>query len=134
MFELLRRALVSSIKTSTLQRRRCGIGGTTNSVRPRLSLRRHDSRNPLNNSGERDGSFYWRPFAEPDCPHELEAWQLVGLVPFLQSGVDVEFRVLDELVAEAVNDHGDGVHAANAFVKRLVCHRHFFPEALVSVW
>ncbi len=39
----------------------------------------------------------------------LEAGELAGLVPFLQSGIDVEFRVLDDCVAEAADYQCDGV-------------------------
>src|SRR6266487_1303553 len=60
--------------------------------------------------------------AEPECPHEFKACQLARLVPFLQGGVHIEFRILDDFVAEAVNDHGDGVDAPDPFVKTLLCH------------
>ena len=49
--------------------------------------------------------------ADPERPHELEARQLARLVPFPQGGVQVEFRIRDDLVAKAVDDHGDGVDA-----------------------
>src|SRR5437764_8526570 len=60
--------------------------------------------------------------AQPECPHEFKAWQLARLVPFLQGRVYIEFRILDDFVAEAVNDHGDGVDAPDPFVKTLLCH------------
>src|SRR5436309_242022 len=60
--------------------------------------------------------------AEPECPHEFKTWQLARLVPFLQGRVHIEFRILDDFVAEAVNDHGDGVDAPDPFVKTLLCH------------
>src|SRR5437764_7758623 len=60
--------------------------------------------------------------AKPECPHEFKAWQLARLVPFLQGRVHIEFRILDDFVAEAVNDHGDGVDAPDPFVKTLLCH------------
>src|SRR6266567_4071863 len=62
--------------------------------------------------------------AEPECPHEFKAWQLARLVPFLQGWVHIEFRILDDFVAEAVNDHGNGVDAPDPFVKTLLCHRY----------
>src|SRR6266568_5785201 len=60
--------------------------------------------------------------ADPECPHEFKAWQLARLVPFLQGRVHIEFRILDDFVAEAVNDHADGVDAPDPFVKTLLCH------------
>src|SRR5205085_8449646 len=60
--------------------------------------------------------------AEPECPHEFKAWQLARLVPFLQGRVHIEFRILDDFVAEAVNDHADGVDTPDPFVKTLLCH------------
>ena len=60
--------------------------------------------------------------ADPERPHEFQAWQLARLVPFLQGRVHIEFRILDDFVAEAVNDHGDGVDAPDPFVKTLLCH------------
>ena len=62
--------------------------------------------------------------AEPERPHEFKAWQLARLIPFLQGRVHIEFRILDDFVAEAVNDHADGVDAPDPFVKTLLCHRY----------
>src|SRR5438270_8179386 len=60
--------------------------------------------------------------AKPECPHEFKAWQFARLVPFLQGRVHIEFRILDDFVAEAVNDHADGVDAPDPFIKTLLCH------------
>src|ERR1700693_5122732 len=60
--------------------------------------------------------------ADPECPHEFKAWQLARLVPFLQGRVHIEFWILDDFVAEAVNDHADGVDPPDPYVKTLLCH------------
>src|SRR5215212_6582618 len=65
--------------------------------------------------------------AEPEGPHELKAWQVALLVIFLQSRVHIEFRICDDLVAEAINDQSDGVDAPETFVKSLLCHRLLLP-------
>src|SRR5215203_5826970 len=62
--------------------------------------------------------------AEPEGPHELKAWQVALLVIFLQSRVHIEFRICDDLVAEAINDQSDGVDAPETFVKSPLCHRY----------
>ena len=62
---------------------------------------------------------------DPEGPLELQPRQPgrgLRFVPRLQGGVDVEFRVLDDLVAEAVDDRGDGEDAAEPLVQaRLGC-------------
>ena len=49
--------------------------------------------------------------------------QLALGIPLLQVWIHVEFRVCDDLVAEAVNDHGDGVDTPQAFVEALLGRR-----------
>src|SRR5215211_1663435 len=62
--------------------------------------------------------------AEPEGPHELKAWQVALLVIFLQGRVHIQFRICDDLVAEAINDQSDGVDAPETFVKSPLCHRY----------
>src|SRR5262249_31634975 len=58
-------------------------------------------------------------------PHEFEAWQLTRLVPCPQGWIHIEFRILNDLVAKAINDHADSVDAPDPFVKTLLCHQCF---------
>src|SRR5207249_6877637 len=72
--------------------------------------------------------------AEPEGSHEFQAWQFARLVPFLQGRVHIEFRILDDFIAEAVNNHADGVNAPNPFVKTLLCHwKSFLKIAILLV-
>ena len=60
--------------------------------------------------------------ADPEGPHELKALQLALGVPILQFRVHIEFRICDDLVAEAVNDHGYSVDTAQPFIEALLWH------------
>src|SRR5438093_12852038 len=71
--------------------------------------------------------------ADPEGPHELKALQLAPGVPILQVRVHIEFRVCDDLVAEAFNDHCDGVDTSQPLVKALFYHGVFSFYFLASM-